>query len=189
VELEMKNKMNVLRAAVIAGSVLAAGSVMAADGSIGTSSEGSITLTATIPTLFKVLIEDDSLDFGTITDTSSATLTETTGFCVQSTGGPNFKLSLSAVTNAPTDTTAFALVGSAPTNTIAFSADYTPSGGGTAVDLEPGVAEDLTTAEDFTGCTNSNESGNISYVIDETSLLAAPAGSYSATSYVTVAAQ
>ncbi|CAH0991939.1 hypothetical protein SIN8267_02054 [Sinobacterium norvegicum] len=189
----MKNKMNVLRAAVVAGSVLVAGSAIAADGSIGTSSEGDVLLTAVIPTLFKVNIENDDLNFGTLADTTVGSRTMETGFCVQSTGGADFKLSLSAVTGAATDITAFTLLGQGLTpDSIGFSAEYLATSGaaaGSGSDLAPGQTINLSTAENFLGCANNNESGYISYVINETSLLAAKADTYVATSYVTVTAQ
>jgi hypothetical protein len=190
VELEMKNKMNVLRAAVIAGSVLAAGSVMAAgyDGELGdasTPSQGSVELTATIPAIVRVSITGDTeLDF-TVGDLSEDVTVSTT-FCIESTeSGGTANLTVLGSTNAtqvPSGTAAsggsYKLYGSS-TNDITYTVAYN----GTTIE-DSDVSTVTTSQLTDTRCTATSDS--LVYTIASSDLQNAVADDYKGYSYLVV---
>jgi hypothetical protein len=187
VELEMKNKMNVLRAAVIAGSVLAAGSVMAAgyQGELSeTASQGAVELTATIPEIVRVTLSSTEVAFGTADFTNGTTAT--VSFCVESTDtADTVDLKIfggETLTSLPTIVTtgAFTLYNDA-NNTETM--DYTTKVDGGS-DVASGVATPLTPDQLTSGgCTADTP---IVYTLSATELQNASAGAYTGYSYLVV---
>jgi hypothetical protein len=186
----MKNKMNVLRAAVIAGSVLAAGSVMAAgyDGELGdatTPSQGSVELTATIPAIVRVSITGSKeLDFN-VGDLSQDVTVSTT-FCIESTeSGGTANLTVLGSTNAtqvPSGTAAsggsYKLYGSS-TNDITYTVAYN----GTTIE-DSDVSTVTTSQLTDTRCTATSDS--LVYTIASSDLQNAVADDYKGYSYLVV---
>jgi hypothetical protein len=189
VELEMKNKMNVLRAAVIAGSVLAAGSVMAAgyDGELGdatTPSQGSVELTATIPAIVRVSITGSKeLDFN-VGDLSQDVTVSTT-FCIESTetGGSANLTVLGSVdaTQVPNGTAASG--GSYKLYGASTDIAYTVAYNGTTID-DSDVSTVSTSQLTNTRCTATTDS--LEYTIAASDLQNAVADNYKGYSYLVV---
>ena len=182
----MKNKMNVLRAAVIAGSVLAAGSVMAAgyQGDLSdTASQGAVELTATIPEIVRVTLSATEVAFGTADFTNGTTAT--VSFCVESTDtADTVDLKIfggETLTSLPTivSTGAFTLYNDTDNSQ---TMDYTTKVDGS--DVTSGVASALTPDQLTSGGCNADTS--IVYTLSATELQNASAGGYTGYSYLVV---
>lgn len=160
--------------------VLFLGQALAAsDGSLGSTSTGSVAVTATIPGEVKISNLSD-VDFGSITDLTSDATAQDDSVCVYNNSGSSYKLTVSSLNN---DGSNFRLKNG--TNFMNYNVDWFEdvSGGGIQHSLSHASQTTVGNAHQTSISCNSGASNNASMylTIPAAQFDGAPAGAYSDT--------
>ncbi|ROS01903.1 hypothetical protein EDC56_2352 [Sinobacterium caligoides] len=180
----MRNKLSIVRSAVVVGSLSMTGAVMAAgyDGDVGTTSQAAIELKATIPEVVRVMVQDEELDFTSGLDLNNGN-SVTTNFCIESNDiSDDVTLqvygSTAPVASAPVSSGAFDLKHDSLAETMAYTVTVdnatVTSGASTLITPEQMSA---------TPCAPATP---IKYSLSAAELQAAKPGTYQGVSYLVV---
>lgn len=164
--------------ALVAGHLLAAGAspvLAATQGSVGSTSTGSVAISATIPSLARITSLND-IALGSWTGSGGLSGSDN-AICVwSSTGGYSITATGSGASNA------FTL--SSGANTLAYSVQWAQTGGassGTAVTAGTALTGQTTNASTTDCSSGAASTAGVFVSITEANLLARPAGTYTGT--------